>query len=489
MCDARALQDALAAEDTGDALRHAGRLDLDGEEEIEQFFRTMTEGLVLDDGSVWRLAGHAEPLVQEIGHDSHDDGPHIIYENVDYEALRSRPKFQQYLHRFGSNGNYRPTPLQQILGAITDHFQGLHDAATQLEHRQQVMSSLSVAAAAETEEEAKELEEAQTRHQHELTSAQRHRVGRVINNFFHRFQAGMRSRRFQELIGPVAVGTNYAIFVHLLLRLLTRDWGEPEKVVDALVGASRLFWGDGTQPGYFQTLTPDQQRQVLMALREVRADAQVLVSAHVIMAIADGNSWRDRLFAARDTTRALLSQMPFPVTNHLLNHMQHLAAELQPTKPATCTDIVQSIVHLVHFTTPTATLRELEGLSNAPRGAFTFKRQSTYKRGSRDEREEVECLVVPSGSLSTDQAALELLCEWRTLEPPGAREEYRLMIGEDSWGFYDVVEGRGRYRSLDRSVERGTIDALASLVQPWDATVVTLEAVARSTDANINAQL
>src|SRR5260221_4944828 len=103
-----------------------------------------------------------------------------------------------------------------------------------------------------------------------------------------------------SVVGPIAIGTNYAVITHLLLHLLTKGWVEPEVVVDALVDAWGLFWGDGTQLGYVHTLSPDEQRQVLAGLRTLHADAEMLVGAHLIMTMANGTGWHDRLFQSRD---------------------------------------------------------------------------------------------------------------------------------------------------------------------------------------------
>jgi hypothetical protein len=304
----------------------------------------------------------------------------------------------------------------------------------------------------------------------ELTVAQRQRIRRVVTNFLRRFPAGLRSPRYQELVGPAVIGHNYAVFAHLLLHLLTKDWLEPEAVGDALVETWHLFWGDATQQGYFRTLSAEQQGLVLADVRALHADAEVLVSAHLILDLAGRDAgWHERLFQAREVMRAQLTEPPFPLSQALLEEMVLLARDLQPTTPPTGEALVEGLTALISFTTPTRTLRELERGAGAPRGA-------------KDGTEDVDCLVVPVDYGRSDAAALGLLREWMARD---ARPYYRLMIGSETWGFYDAQDGAGRYRPRDPNVARGTLSALAPAEQPWDVSLAALHAAAHAVDAAV----
>lgn len=479
-CDQQALQDVLEAAGTGETLAHAGTLDIEDADEIERFFAEMTEGLVLDDGSIWRLAGRPEatPSTGDMGDDA---GPHLAYEDVDYEALRRHPKFQQCLQGLSGHGGQRRTRLQQILGAITDHFQSLVDAPAQAERQQQALAALS-AVKAESEDEAEDLERVREERR-ELTVAQRQRIRRVVTNFLRRFPAGLRSPRYQQLVGPSVIGHNYAVFAHLLLHLLTKDWLEPEAVVDALVEAWRLFWGDTTQQGYFRILSAEQRGLVLADLRVLHADAEMLVGAHLILDVAGRDAgWHDRLFQAREVMRVLLMEPPFPLSRALLEEMVLLARDLRPTTPPTGEALVEGLTALISFTTPTRTLRELERGAGAPRGAFRFERNRIHVAGTNDGIEDVDCLVVPPNYGRSDAAALVLLREWMTRD---LRPYYRLMIGSETWGFYDTRDGAGRYRPRDPDVPRGTLSALAAAEQPWHVSLAALRAAAYAVDAAV----
>ncbi|HET8587686.1 MAG TPA: hypothetical protein VFM74_07415 [Candidatus Limnocylindria bacterium] len=479
-CDQQALQDVLESAGTGETLAHAGTLDIEDADEIERFFAEMTEGLVLDDGSIWRLAGRPE-ATPSTGDMDNDAGPRLAYEDVDYEALRRHPKIQQYLQGLSGHGGQRRTRLQQILGAITDHFQSLVDAPAQAERQQQALAALS-AVEAESEEEAEDLERVREERR-ELTVAQRQRIRRVVTNFLRRFPAGLRSPRYQELVGPAVIGHNYAVFAHLLLHLLTKDWLEPEAVVDALVETWRLFWGNTTQQGYFRTLSAEQQGLVLADVRALHADAEVLVGAHLILDLAGRDAgWHERLFQAREVMRALLAEPPLPLSHALLEEMVLLAHDLQPTTPPTGETLVEGLTALISFTTPTRTLRELERCAGAPRGAFRFERNRIHLAGTKDGTEDVDCLVVPPDYGRSDAAALGLLREWMARD---ARPYYRLMIGSETWGFYDARDGAGRYRPRDPDAPRGVLSALAPAEQSWDVSLAALRAAARAVDAAV----
>jgi len=194
--------------------------------------------LLIDRRSVWRLAGRE---VSSDTADTDDEAYRLDYAAIDYEKLRQHPKLQQYLHPAAGHQGYGRSRLQQILAAITDHFQDL------LAPCQLPTGTLAAPRADDAETGQDDAGEEDAARAHWTLSQRRQRL---LKNFIRRYLRGLRSPDFQELAGYEAMAQNYLIFAHILWRLYAKGWVEEEFVLDALLETWQCFWGDGQQPGY-----------------------------------------------------------------------------------------------------------------------------------------------------------------------------------------------------------------------------------------------
>jgi hypothetical protein len=157
--------------------------------------------------SVSRLAGRPD---SGDGDDDPDEA-HIAYADVDYEALRSHPKLQQYYR--GAGPGAPPSALQILLDAITGAFGDLVAPPSS-----SVADPFVI-----TDPPPDGGEDGDDERARKHWSAQA-RVNVLLRNFVKRFLRGFKSPKFHDAVGPVVVEHNYAVFFHLLSRLLDREW-------------------------------------------------------------------------------------------------------------------------------------------------------------------------------------------------------------------------------------------------------------------------
>ncbi len=325
VCNREALERALQYASEEEILTHAGGLDLD-DKELEELLGELKEALVIDQRSVWQLAGGQLPSNVQ------DDDPalHLDYAQIDYDMLRQHPKIQQYLHRATSGQGQIHSRLQIILNAITSHFQGLLEGdkvvALMQKATEHVMESESPPLVEEDEEI---IEERQQRHW-----TTRRRIEQLLKNFIQRFLRGMSSPDFQKFAGYEVVTHNYMIFTHFLWRLYAKDWLEPLFVVDALIQSLMFFWGDGIQHGYFRQLPLDQQEQVLQLVQDYHNDASTLAALYFSAKVVTLEGEDKQRFALRDIWRELLCQPLFPLAVCRRERSRCLASRSSGARPS-----------------------------------------------------------------------------------------------------------------------------------------------------------
>lgn len=475
VCNREALERALQYASEEEILTHAGGLDLD-DKELEELLGELKEALIIDQRSVWQLAGRQLPSNVQ------DDDPalHLNYAQIDYNILRQHPKIQQYLHREASGQGQTHSRLQIILNAITSHFQGLLEgdrvAVLMQKATEHVIESKSPPYQEEDEDE-EIIEEKQQQHR-----TARQRIERLLKNFIQRFVRGMRSPDFQEFAGYEVVAHNYIIFTHFLWRLLAKDLLEPLFVIDALIQSWTFFWGNGTPSGYFRQLSLDQQEQVLQLVQDYHNDASTLAALYFSAKVVTLEGEDKQRFALRDIWRELLLQPPFELQAQLVVKSQRLLTPLFPDAPPSPTTIVEQLTKLARFDTRANFLRELEAPGRYPNGSCTIEKQFV-SRHHQDQAVPVDSLVIRApNALADEAAAIALLQEWMEAEQ---LDYYRITTTGDNVHtgtthliYYDVAEQKGKYWVKEKGGRGQDLRAITSPKREWDTGLDHLHSLA-----------
>jgi hypothetical protein len=474
VCNREALEHVLQYASEEEILTHAGGLDLD-DKELEELLGELKEALIIDQRSIWQLAGRQPPSNVQ------DDDPalHLDYAQIDYDMLRQHPKIQQYLHRSASGQVQTHSRLQIILNAITSHFQGLLEgdkvAALMQNATEHVMERDS--SPFEEDEDEEIIEEREQQHR-----TSRQRIERLLKNFIQRFVRGISSPDFQEFAGYEVVAHNYMIFTHFLWRLLAKDLLEPLFVVDALIQSWMFYLGDETQPGYFHQLPLDQQEQVLQLVQDYHNDASTLAALYFSAKVVTLEGEDKQRFALRDMWRELLLQPPFALEARLVIETQRLLQPLFPDAPPSPTLIVNQLTKLACFDTRANFLRELEAPGRYPNSSCTFEKQFV-SRHHQDQAVPVDCLVIRAPNALADQtSAIELLQEWMVAEQ---LDYYRITttgdnvhIGTTRLIYYDVAEQKGKYWVKEKGGRGHNLRAITLPKREWDTALDRLHALA-----------
>jgi hypothetical protein len=477
VCNNTVLDAILEIVDDGDTLPRIGDLDLD-DEEFERLLAELDAALVFDRPGVWILAGKTSPRTTN----GDDEALRLDYADVDYDMLRQHPKLRQYARRRSGEPGYARSRLQIILNAITDHFRGLLDGASDAKPIEKALAELEDSQA-ETEEEREQEEEERQRRRQSYAK----RLRRILMNFVRRYLRGLQSPDFQELAGPEVMAQNYVIFSHLLWRLFARDWVEPEFIVKSLHQMWTMFWGCDPQSGYFGTLDENEKAQVLELVQgEQHADAVLLASLYYAARLTLTEHWQELRLALRDFWRQMLLCTPFELSARVLNPTWHTVAELFPYEPPLPETIVEELTHLAQFETQRGFLRAVENEHGYPRGSCRFEKVKV-RRAHFDDAVTATCLVIGAKrTLATRQVALAMLRDWMRFEDL----EYYRIASPDCHGsqwmlFYEVSESVGVYWVRDRG---DPIDIEGSVIPrsaDWDAPLSELMALAGRIQAEL----
>jgi hypothetical protein len=469
VANGHALTALLSANDTTELLRRSGDLVLD-DDEMEKFFRDLLEVMVVDHQSVWKLFGQ----VDSQGKLPEGDEQRIDYADVDFEMLRRHPRLRQY--RFRANDSHRdfPTSLEMILSAITERFGRL---STPLSRSDSLIPEGSI----ESEEEMEQQDEIGVYEAPTLLPSVRQRRARILRNFISRFLRGLRSQKYQNLVGPEVIIINSSIFVHILTHLLQReDWLDPGEVVDTLAEAGSLMW-DPTS-GYYWKLPDETQKEAGTWLRQHYGDAEMLgVIAYASM-LSKRRGWHDRRLKMRDIARSLLSSPPMELTQDLAEVMWVVVTYLIPYETPNPTTIIEHLRELLEFETHASMERRVEREFGFPEGSCMFAMEVISDASGYGTRT-VWCLKINAGAPSIGQAGAESIVEaWRRFQ---SLNLYRIhQPSTDEVLVYDVSSDEGSFR--DRFGKVVDVAPIAPVSRPWDRSVAVLAELAIAADDEVS---
>ena len=478
VCNRASLSAILEVQDEEGSLDRIGDLDLD-DEEFEQLLIQLEALFPIDRRSIWQIAGRTPPA----SHDSDDEALRLDYLQVDYETLRRHPKLQPYWRGRGTitDGGYGQTRLQIILSAITNHFSSLQDATT---GTQVIADAVDELEKSEVETEEEREEEAQERERRRQTAQQR--IRRILKNFIRRYLRGLRQPDFRDLVGYEVIGQNYIIFSHILWRLFSKDWVEHDFVVESLLDTWQFFWGNVEQEGYWQSLEQGHGTQVLEWLRIHHSDAEMLASAYHGSHLTCLEHRDDLRLRLRDFWRCLLADLPFELSEEVVEEVWHFVGHLNPYKAPSPSEIAREWSELAYYDTQDSFLRTLEAKHGYAHRSCLFKKVKV-RRQSRAEAVAITCLVVPGPrAVRNKDGALRTLAEWMSFDK---RDYFRIACPEadraKQMAYYDLAEGRGVYVDQTRGTRIVEFERMILRLTEWDRTLAEMQTIAEGVTENL----
>jgi hypothetical protein len=469
-CDRVALESALqASEFANEKLGRIGELDLD-DDELERLIQELQAALVIDRRSIWQLVRG-----QDDGGGAQDDEElRLDYSDVDYELLRAHPKLRQYLYG-GLGGVAGRSRLQIILNSITSAFSDLVNPPDTAALAAATAVLIAEGDRAREGNDDGDDEEETPRHRW----SQRARVNLLLRNFIERFLRGLRSKDFQELVGPEVVSQNYLIFLHLLVRLGEKDWIDQDFLGDAIARTAALFWGTDSAEGYVRGLADVQRTEVLERLRKTHSDAQLLAALADYAATADPNRATALRTHLRDAWRGMLLHGVFPLSAEVVGEAHLMLTGGQPA--AEGRGIVDELQRLADFRSRDEIAGALATRLGLRASACRFTRLPVHNaRLNQDVN--VEALVVEDESVElTADVARDTLEMWMAAE---SLPQYRVAVMTPDGrttryiAFYEPERAGGKYFARAAGERPVDLARLRIPPAPWDDAMLVLMAAA-----------
>lgn len=478
VCNIAALDAEISVSDDDEVLEKFGDLDLD-DDEFERLLGELDSALMIDRRSVWQLAGR-DISSQD---DKDDDALRLKYIDVDYPMLRQHPKMQQYIKKRDGGSGYGRSRLQIILSAITAHFSGLLEKAT--DHRQAVVGVIGDLEQDEQGTEEDHDQEADQKQRRRWTHTRRLR--NILTRFVRRYLRGIRSSDFQELAGFEVIAQNYVIFSHLLWRLFARDeWVKSEFILESVLEMWSFFWGIGRSEGYFGKMSEEAQSLALLWIREHHADAVFLATLYYGAFLSRRERWTDLRLDLRNAWRDVLERYPFPITGLTIEEAWHATGHLIPYEPPRPTDIMGELTDLARFDTRMHFCRDLEEAHGYPTGSCSFDDRCHIFRESLGRKDTVSCLEIRAkDALTQSGSAVALLKAWMRFEE---RDYYRVHQKDgERLVFYDTVIERGLYYSPEQGMS--DLESIRLKRLAWEDALSDLIGLAKQVEVRIQAAM
>lgn len=451
-----------------DLLRQAGDFDLD-DEELEQLLAQLDEVLIVDGRSLWRMLKRTTPESTD-----EDDPVTLVYDDIDWDAIRSHPKLAQY-RAWDQRGHSDPTGLGILLGSIADRFRsevsrrsgGEATSSSDTEPSNDPLDDLSKSIDAEDEETA-EADQAEVERRR---MSARTRARRQFRNFVKRFVTGLTDDEFVRLVGPSVIVPSYVVFNHLCWKLGQLDLIDRPFVLDAQVALWKFFWGDSDAPGYLSTMTEPEQLAAIDILDAHSAEAVLLASVFQAYGIAwEGND--ADVVRLRDEWRVMLTH---DLGGSGVNSVRDAAiVSGEGTTPIPLNEFVEELAGLAEFAPGREVLAALAEIASCGVG---FVRQSEQKvsRGELGE-DWVAVFEFSNPSANSDVSmARSLLSELARLLPDAHYLRVHHTSGTVAFADYDRGIGLWYDPTTDEEIE---FDPPDPAQRSWDEAVDRLLEVA-----------
>ncbi|MEI7846798.1 MAG: hypothetical protein WCK35_13440, partial [Chloroflexota bacterium] len=428
--------------------------------EFESILRELEAAIPLDRRSIWQLAGRPQP---QAATDENDEAYKLSYADIDYDRLRQHPKILQYSHAYGLAGaaGIGPTRLQQILSAITDHFQGLVDVAY---GRQPVVKLLANDDPEAEDDPGKDIDTPET--DQPRAPINRSRVGGIIKHFIRRYLRGIQSPDFLELVGPDVVINNYIIFSHLLWRLFQKiDWLGQDFIMQAFLTMWTFIWGTQDSAGYLAELGDEARQRSLDKIGNKKNPALLLAALFYMNFECMKNGGETTRYKLRDFWRHILTKQPFDMDAYMISDAWAFLQEVMPYNLPSPGRIVVDLQALAKVESQFQFLRSLEKRFGWAEDSCRVE-QANLSQMDLAKNARVEILRINSPqALSNLEEAKSVLHAW---VQSGNRTYHRIDSGR-YLVFYDLLDKIYYFRDQETHTEQPLSEFLVEQ-EAWVAT-------------------
>jgi hypothetical protein len=463
----------LEGEGSSRTISEVGRLDIE-DEEIERMFLDLDAALIVDQQSIWQMAGKSISVET-----TSDEEKFIKYEDINYEILKHHPKYQQYLdNKSGSKNPYTQSSLQIILNSINDHFTRL------AEHTRKGGFINPLHDLDDDQFETEEEREAEEATKQKYKWSNKAKVKVIIKNFINRYIHGIMSEKFREIAGLEVMINNCVIFSHILWRLLLKDWVEHSYIAERSIEICEFYWGNTNKVGYLSKLNQDETNRAICFLKEHRADAQIFAALYCCQKLGWQESWENLhniRISMRDFLRSFLSKEMLPISKASIEEMWVYVESLYPgTLPKL---IVNGLLELTQYQTKATFLRDVEKEFGYQEGSCALSQQVVY-RSHLQKSGSVQCLTISdTNAIAQIETVLRIVGRWSKFQ---YLDYYRITNADSSRIFYfDVIHNDGIFFNLQTDEEVEISKLPLPPTDKWENVLQSLYALTEELELDI----
>jgi hypothetical protein len=414
------LSKLLTGQHEPETLRRIGQVDLDIDQDLSAVLADLADTLPFDRRALWRT-------VRPAGTEPAADGPHLGWDELDWEQLRRHPVLAQY--RTMASGHLEPTDLQLLLRATGSGLPSLDEGATPEGISEDLDSDTepSIEPADEddqlTDEEIAAREAERNRRHYSIQQRNR----QAWRSFLKRLVAGLEDSEFVDVIGPIAATTNAALANKLMTLLVAREHLEVSDILPLQLRLWERLW---TTDGLLARATDEERELTSTVLADLTAGAYTIDGIYLAGQISRGLDDRDRL-RLRDRWRSLLCAAHPEETQTLVSD----AAALLNLSADELTEPLTDLAWQTHDDEAVAAVAEALRI---PEHDLRWRSETAMVNGARRT---IECLVVERDvELDPDRARIVMAAWLRTdprrghwrLQTPGASVAVDATSG-DAW--------------------------------------------------------
>ncbi|MFH2040670.1 MAG: hypothetical protein ABIJ65_14660 [Chloroflexota bacterium] len=427
--------------------------------EIENLLRELEASIPIDRQSIWQLAGRTLPEIEE----DDDSAYQLDYADINYDLLRMHPKIQQYSQdRFHSGAAFGQTRLQEILSAITAHFQGLTDLAYPNNIFNKVLPKTDEA------DDVGEEDDVIIEEIPERRPVNQPRIRRILKHFIRRYLRGLQSKDFIELVGADVMVNNYIIFAHILWRLMQKEWVELDFIIKANLQLWTFMWGEEGNEGYYASLDEDIGSRALESIIGQKSDALVIATLFFGDYKCRIAGWIDLRLDLRDFWRNILTEKPILLNIDLCLNAWIFIHGALPYQTPTPTLIVSTLETLSNIDTKTGFLSRLERNLGLKENSCKFVQNSIF-RESTNQTVQMDCLEISDETAITClNDAKGILNKWMQY---GLREFFRISTPKFIF-LYDTLTRKGVFLNCITKECEEIEKILLPSSEIWKATLI-----------------